>query len=171
VQRGGELLPLPGVGDERAADGDHEVGGTPVAEHLALPRVVAAGDHVEELGEVGAADRKAHRRHPGRQPVAAPQQDLAGRPEIDHRAQPERGQPREVRVGEAAQRVAPEELSADHVEVAQAAVAADVAHVDRPVERHPAAGQAAHRVIPEVRTVHPPFTVLCAPSHRPPVPM
>jgi hypothetical protein len=144
VQGRGELLALLRVGDERAVDRDHEVGGPPVAEYLPLPQLVTAGDHVEERADIAAADGQAQRGHPGRQPVRAGQQDLAVRTEIDHRAQPEGGQPFGVGVREAAERVPAEHLPPGHIEVAQAAVTSDVAHVDRPVQCHRAAAKASH---------------------------
>jgi hypothetical protein len=87
-ERGTERLPLPLVRHKPAVDLDHELGRAPVAEFAPLSRVAAAGDQLVDRAEVAAAHRQADELDTERQPVRAGQQDLARRPEVDHRAQP-----------------------------------------------------------------------------------
>jgi hypothetical protein len=134
-QRSAERLPLPRVRHEPAADLNHQASRAPVAEFLPLPPVVAAGDQLVDRAEVAAADRQADQLGPGRPPVRASQQDLARRPEVDDRAQPEPVEPFDVGAGQLAEGVAAEQPPAGDLQPVAGPVAADVPHVHRAVER------------------------------------
>lgn len=142
-QRRGEPLPLPLVGDEVAVGLHHEVGGVPAAEHFFLPVVLAARDQVGEGAEFPAGHRQAHGGHSRRQPVRAAQQDLARRPEVDDRAQPQVSELGHVGLGQAAEGITTEHPAPGHLGPEDAPITADVPYVPGAIERYEAAGHAA----------------------------
>jgi hypothetical protein len=141
--RRAEPVPLPLVGDETAVGLDHEVGGAPVAEHLFLEPGLAAGDQVGERAEFPAGHRQAHGRHSRRQPVRSAQQDLARRPEVDDRAQPQVTELGHVGLGQAAEGITTEHPATGHLGPEHTAVTADVPYVLGAIERYEAARHAA----------------------------
>src|SRR5208282_2577280 len=121
----------PRVGHEGAVYLDHERGGAPVAQAPALLVVVAAGDELVDRPEVAAAYRQLDEFDAIGQPVGSAEQDLARRPEVDDRAQPELIEPFQIWRGELAERVAAEQPTAYDLAPVSAPVAADVPHVHR----------------------------------------
>jgi membrane dipeptidase len=135
-QRGTEHFPLPRIGDETAVDLHHEGGRAPVAEFAPLPPVVAAGDDLVHPGQVPAGHRDGDRGQAAGQPVRPGDQHLAERTEVDHGAQPQRGDRGQVRIGQRVQRVTTVEAAAGHGGRIRGPVPADVTHVDRTVQLH-----------------------------------
>jgi len=137
---------------ERAGQRHHHPLGAAAPEDPLETRRVGAGEQVADLpARGGVADREAHQPRAGGKAARAVVLEVAGGAEVDHGADPERAERREILLARRAEMPAAEEPPRAHAAPVARRIATEIAEVLRALEREQPLG---HELLGAVRVDH-----------------